>query len=93
MSKYREIIKLYKYCEKIGVHAEISPMFNGFCIHFKNGGDVIQHDGSYGRDCGCVEFSIGSRADYRRIPLKNAKSLVRRHKAKLNCELKGGEQG
>lgn len=91
MSKYREIIKLYEYCEKIGVHTEISPMFNGFCIRFKNGGDVIQHDGSYGRDCGCVEFAIGSRVDYSGIPLKNAKLLVRRHKAELNCELKGGE--
>lgn len=92
MSKYNEIIKLYKYCEKIGVHAEISPLLGGFCIRFKNGGDVIQHDGSYGRDCGCVEPAIGSRLDYTAVPLKNAKSLIRRHKEKLNGELKEGAE-
>ncbi len=93
MSKYREIIELYEYCKKTGVHAEITPMFNGFCIRFKNGGDVIQHDGSYGRDCGCVEPAIGSRLDYTGIPLEKAKSLIRRHKEKLNCEFKGGGEG
>lgn len=90
MSKYNEIIELYEYCQKIGVHAHISPMFGGFCIRFKNGGDVIQHDGSYGRECGCVEPAIGSRLDYTAVPLKNAKALIRRHKEKLNSELKGG---
>ena len=89
MSKYNEIIELYEYCQKIGVHAHISPMLGGFCILFKNGGDVVQHDGSYGRDCGCVEPAIGSRLDYTAVPLKNAKALIRRHKEKLNSELKG----
>lgn len=89
MSKYNEIVELYEYCKKIGVQAELWPMFDGFCIRFKNGGDVIQHFGSYGKDCGCVEFAIGSRLDYTGIPLKNAKRLVRRHKEKLNGELKG----
>ena len=92
MSKYTEIIELYDYCEKIGVNAKISPMFGGFCIRFKNGGDVIQHDGSYGRDSGCVEPAIGSRLDYTAVPLKNAKLLVRRNKAKLNGERKGGAE-
>lgn len=92
MSKYIEIIKLYGYCQKIGVQADISPMFNGFCIRFKNGGDVIQHDGSYGRDCGCVEPAIGSRLDYTGIPLKNAKALIRRYKDKLNCAPKEGAE-
>ena len=86
--KYREIIELYDYCEKIGVHAKIKPMFGGFCILFENGGDVIQHDGSYGRDCGCVEPAIGSRLDYTGIPLKNAKALIKRHKERLNTKPK-----
>ncbi len=90
MSKYREIIELYKYCEKIGVYAEITPMYNGFHIRFKNGGDVVQHDGSYGSCCGCVEFAIGSRLDYTAVPLKNAKSLIYRNKEKLNGKTKGG---
>ena len=92
MSKYIEIIELYAYCKKIGVHAKISPMLGGFCIRFKNGGDVIQHDGSYGRDSGCVEPAIGSRVDYTAVPLKNAKALIRRNKAKLNCERKDGAE-
>ena len=91
MSKYNEIIELYEYCQKIGVEAKISPLFDGFCIRFKNGGDVVQHFGSYGKDC-CVEFAIGSSVDYKATSLKNAKSLVRRHKEKLNGKPKGGEQ-
>ena len=92
MSKYKEIIELYGYCQKIGVDADISPMLGGFCIRFKNGGDVIQHDCSYGRDCGCVGPAIGSRLDYTGIPLKNAKALIRRYKDKLNGVLKGGAE-
>lgn len=92
MSKYNEIVELYKYCEKIGVHAEISPIFDGFCIRFKNGGDVVQHFYSYGKDCGCVEPAIGSRLDYTAVPLKNAKSLIRRYKGKLNSNLKDGAE-
>ena len=91
MSKYKEIVELYEYCGKIGVHAEISPMFDGFCIRFKNGGNFIQHGGSYGRDCGCVEPAIGSRLDYTAVTLKNAKRLLRRHKEKLNAEKGGAE--
>ena len=92
MNKYNEIIELYEYCQKIGVHAEISPLFDGFIIMFKNSGDVIQHCASYGSEYGCVEFAIGSRADYKAMPLKNAKALVCRNKDKLNTELKGGAE-
>lgn len=92
MSKYNEIHELYEYCKKIGVIAEKSPLYDGFIIRFKNGGDVIQHYRSYGSVCGCVEFAIGSRADYKATSLKYAKTLIRRNKEKLNCELKGGEQ-
>lgn len=91
MSKYNEILKLYKYCQKIGVHVNLSEYMGGYLIRFKNGGDVIQHDRSYGRNVGCVEPAIGSRVDYTAVSLKNAKSLIRRHKEKLNSEVKGGE--
>ena len=90
--KYREIVELYDYCEKIGVQAKISPMLGGYCIRFNNGGDVIQHNGSYGSHCGCVEPAIGSRLDYHAIPLKNAKRLIKRHKESLNRNPKEGEE-
>ena len=92
MSKYKEIFKLLLYCKKIGVNAELSSMFDGFCIRFKNGGDFIQHGGSYGCDCGCVEPCIGCRSDYTAVSLKKAKSLVYRHKKKLNADGKGGAE-
>ena len=90
MAEYKEINELYEYCKKIGVHAEISPFLDGFCIRFKNGGDIVQHHGSYGSRCGCVEPAIGSRLDYKAVSLNNAKSLVRRHKEDLNRKQKGG---
>ena len=84
MTEYIEIVKLHEYCKSIGVHAEIEPFLDGFCIRFNNGGDVVQHMGSYGSKCGCVEPAIGSSSDYTAVTLKNAKSLIRRHKADLN---------
>lgn len=92
MDEYKEINELYEYCKKIGIHAEISPFLDGFCIRFNNGGDVVQHMGSYGSGCGCVEPAIGSRLDYKAVSLNNAKSLMRRHKADLNCKQKDGVQ-
>lgn len=81
--KYKEIIKLYHYCEKLLIPATLEPLFDGFAIRFPNGGDFVQHRGSYGCDNGCVEPAIGSRVDYTSVPLKKAKSLVKRHKEKL----------
>lgn len=92
MAEYREILALYEYCQKIGVYAEISPLYGGYIIRFKNGGDVVQHPYSYGGNCGYVEPAIGSRLDYKAVPLRNAKMLIRRHKAKLNGERKGGAE-
>ncbi len=90
MTEYTEINELYEYCKKIGIHAEISPLFDGFYIRFENGGDIVQHFGSYGSDSGCVEPAIRSRLDYTAVSLKNAKSLVRRHKDDLNRKWKEG---
>lgn len=84
--KYEEIQKLYSYCIKIGVAAEMTPLFDGYQICFPNGADFIQHGGSYGHDSGCVEPAIGCKWDYTAVPLKKAKALVRYHKDRLNKE-------
>ena len=81
---YKEIIELNEYCNKIGVETEIAPLFDGFIIRFNNGGDAVQHFGSYGSDIGCVEFACDSKIDYQSCSLDNAKRFVRRNKAKLN---------
>lgn len=81
---YNEILKLFEYCGKIGVDAEITRLQGGYLIRFRNGGDVIQHDYSYGSDKGYVEFCIGSRVDFKAVPLKRAKLIVRKNKEKLN---------
>lgn len=81
---YMEIIMLYEYCKKIGLRATLEELFDGHKIVFPNGGDFVQHQFSYGADCGCVEPAIGSKADYKAVTLENAKRLVRRHKDKLN---------
>ena len=91
--RYGEILKLYKYCQKTGVECRLEKLFDGYAIRFNNGGDFIQHHGSYGCDCGCVEPAIGSRLDYTAVPLKNAIGLVRRHKDKLNKALERSENG
>lgn len=84
MNTYNEILDLFAYCEKIGVEAEIIHQYGGYHISFKSGGDVIQHDYSYGSDKGCVEFCIGSKVDFTAVPLKRAKLIVRKNKEKLN---------
>ena len=88
--EYKEILELHKYCEKIGVHTELRHLYDGYHILFKNGGDVVQHKYSYGSACGCVEPAIRSRLDYSAISLNTAKSLIRKHKDKLNKEWKEG---
>lgn len=87
---YKEIIKLYEYCQKIGVNATLEDMYDGYAIRFPSGYDFIQHSHSYGSRCGCVEPAIGSRSDYTAVSLKNAKALVKYHKEKLN---RGAEDG
>ena len=81
---YEEIQELHKYCLEIGIEATLQPLFDGYKICFKSGGDIVQHKYSYRSDEGYVEPAIGSRADYMGIPLKNAKALVKYHKKRLN---------
>lgn len=94
--QYNEILQLYEYCKKIGISATLNEFLDGFVIRFPNGGDVVQHFGSYGNSIGCVEPAIGSRLDYTGVPLKKAKLLLKRHKEQLNkkmCKTDGGKNG
>lgn len=85
-TKYTEIKALFRYCRKTGIDCAIMPFKDGYKIVFPNGGDVVQHSGSYGADNGCVEFAIGSRADYKATALRNAKQIARRNKDRLSKE-------
>jgi hypothetical protein len=89
LEKYKEILELHKYCEKTGVECRLEKLYDGYALRFNNGGDFVQHKGSYGCDVGCVEPAIECRLDYSAVPLKNAIELVRRHKDRLNKALKG----
>lgn len=84
MAEYMEIRELLGYCNKHGINATISTLFDGYQLHFSSGGDIIQHRFSYGASHGCVEPCIGCRLDFTAVPLKNAKELVLRHKDRLN---------
>ena len=87
VEKYPEILKLFEYCKNKDIECELIRLWDGYQIRFKNGADVVQHDYSYGGEVGYVEFCIGiKKVDYRAIPLKRAKMIVRKHKEKLNSE-------
>jgi hypothetical protein len=82
---YQEIKELSKYCEKIGVKHIFESFLDGYAIRFNNGGDFVQHRGSYGNKFGCVEpAGVSKRLDYTAVKLKNAKRLVKVYKNKLN---------
>lgn len=83
--KYREILKLRKFCESHGVETRLERVFDGYVLRFNNGADFIQHQYSYGSDVGCVEpGGISRKLNYTAVTLEQAKSLVRTHKDKLN---------
>ena len=84
--KYKEIVELYRYCEKLSIPATIEPCWDGFAIRFPSGYDFVQHKHSYGSSVGCVEPAIGSRLDYTAVTLKNAKALIKRNKERL-CKI------
>ena len=81
---YEEIQKLHRYCNKIGVISTLEEFFDGFALRFPNGGDFVQHFGSYGSMAGYVEPAIGCKVDYTAVSLDSAKRLVKRHKERLN---------
>lgn len=83
--KYTEILKLRKFCEKIGVEVQLERLYGGYALIFNNGADFIQHQFSFGNDVGCVEpGGISEKLDYTAVPLEKAKALVRYYKDKLN---------
>ena len=81
---YEEILKLSKYCNKIGLNHTLEPLFDGYAIMFGRKWDIVQHRFSYGSSNGCVEPAIGCRVDYSAVSLDSAKKLVKRYKARLN---------
>ncbi len=82
---YKEILELKDYCDKIGVAVKQERLIDGYALRFNNGGDVVQHMGSYGNDAGCVEFGFTNLGlDFCATPLKHAKEFVKRNKDKLN---------
>ncbi len=90
---YEEILELEKYCNKIGVVTEKVGLLDGWCLYFNNGGDVVQHSGSYGSKNGCVEFGYtGFTLDFKAMSLKDAKGFVRHRKDSLNNKV-GGRRG
>lgn len=90
--KYREILKLRKFCDTHGVETRLERAFDGYVLRFNNGADFAQHHGTEGSDAGCVEPGKISRTlDYTAVTLEQAKSLVRTHKDKLNKKYTEGE--
>lgn len=53
---YKEILELAKFCEENGIEIVQGELLDGYGLRFNNGGDVVQHMGSYGNSRGCVEF-------------------------------------
>lgn len=79
MEKYKEIQELYQFCKDNGIECEFGEMFGGYCITFKVG-DVVQHNASYGRHRGCVEFGYtGTKKDFVATTLEEAKKFVLEH--------------
>ena len=86
--KYPEILELYSFCEKNKITATLEKLYDGYAIRFPDGGDFVQHYGSYGNDRGCVEPAIGCKRDYTAVPLRDAKMLVTWHRFKCNLKSK-----
>ena len=86
MIMYNEILQLEKFCKEIGVECKLEKLWEGHAIRFNNGGDAVQHDGSYGSKCGCVEFGYTGfeEVDFCATKLDKAKEFVIEHKDKLN---------
>ena len=82
--KYPEIVKLFEYCQQIGVDASLEKLFDGYAIRFPHGYDFVQHNYTYGSKNGCVEPAIGCKYDYMPVDLESAKQLACHYKDRLN---------
>ena len=82
-NRYFEIWALYVFCRKLGIDAEIMPLFDGWKLSFPDGSDFVQHEFSYGSGEGCVEPAIGCELDYSEVTLWRARALVTAHRERL----------
>lgn len=85
-NRYFEIWALYVFCRKLGIDAEIEPLFDGWLLSFPDGSDFIQHEFSEGSAEGCVEPKIGCELDFSEVSLWRARALVTAHRARLAGE-------
>lgn len=83
---YKEILELAKFCEENGIEIVQGELLDGYGLRFNNGGDVVQHMGSYGNSRGCVEFGYTgfSEVDFTATPLEKAKEFLKANKDTLN---------
>lgn len=72
---YNEIKELYEYCKGLKIPCRLEPLFDGYKLVLPNGGDFVQHYGSYNSGC-CVEPAIGCDFDYTACTLSVAKKIV-----------------
>ena len=87
--EYKEIRKLRDFCIKNGVICNFERFMDGFRIRFNCGADVVQHKGSYGHGCGCVEFGYThTEIDFTAATLEKAKQFILENKDRLNKERK-----
>lgn len=82
-NRYFEIWALYVFCRKLGIDAEITPLFDGWRLLFPDGSDFVQHEFSYGSGEGCLEPAIGCELDYSEVSLESAEALVVAYQKRL----------
>ena len=88
ITKYGEIGELYDFSRRNGVHCTFERFMDGYCIKFNCGADAVQHKGSYGHNCGCVEFGYThTDIDFKATALEKAKQFVLENKELLNKEI------
>lgn len=85
--KYPEIWALFYFCVESGIKCTMERLYDGYAVRFPNGGDFAQHYGTYGGTEGSVEPAIGdAEFDYSAVGINLAKTLVKKHKSKLQAE-------
>lgn len=85
--KYPEIWALFYFCVESGIKCTMERLYDGYAVRFPNGGDFAQHYGTYGGTEGSVEPAIGdAEFDYSAVGINLAKTLVEKHKSKLQAE-------
>lgn len=76
---YTEIKELYEYCRGLNIPCRLEPLFDGYKLVLPDGGDFIQHCGSY-ESSHCVEpGGIDDEINYMPWDLAEAKRLVKKY--------------